>query len=219
MYNSVFYKLTFLLTAIFLIKACTPTIQEGKSKEINPADTLKVIRVVPVEKLKKLTNKELINLSLKDTNISSYLKEIYAQKKLVPANDSIMLTIVDSIGTKSKNSLFYFLTFTYSMNGSDGFLSEIIGYTSLDYLKNNTKEFFNYYNTVEELNENHLGQWAEYIANEIYISNSEQIETIDTNIFHQEIDKFKKEIISNLQSENEKYSTLIQKLFFKIKST
>jgi len=78
-----------------------------------------------------------LNNTLKIESIDDYFKEVYLQEKLISADEIKMLSITDSLFTNnSETDLFYFIVFTKSMNGSDGFYSEALGLTTFDFITN-----------------------------------------------------------------------------------
>lgn len=109
--------------------------------------------------------------SLKNESIDNYFKEIYQKEKLISADDNKMLSITDSLFTKNpENDLFYFIVFTKSMNGSDGFYSEALGLSAFSFVTNKTEWFSDYFNTAPKLTDKDMNNWANYVYGEILIS-------------------------------------------------
>ena len=185
-------------------KSIYPELFDKDESQINSSKKDLVINSV-----KKEVVEDQLKTALNDPNISSYLKKVYNQKQLVPANDSLMLTITDSLSSKSKNLLFYFLTFTYSMNGSNGFYSEALSMESLEYVKTQTEQFCTNFKTTPLLTEKHFENWASYILGEISISNENNEE--------EAISKLEKQLTANLVEKRKDYQQIIKKLIAKIK--
>tara|TARA_Y100001933_G_C18755157_1_gene461601 strand:+ start:62 stop:700 length:639 start_codon:yes stop_codon:yes gene_type:complete len=198
-----------LISAILLGCNNSSTIPNPKNSETAIKDTLTVIKDTIALKQKTKSLDEILNASLTDSTISNYLKKVYTKRKLVQASDSLILTIPDSLGTNSNNQLFYFLTFTYSMNGSDGFYSEALGMSSLEYVKNHTEQFCHNFTTTPHLRDQDLINWASYILGEISISNENNEEKAISNL--------EKQLIANLNGKRKDYQSVITSLIGKIK--
>src|SRR6478736_3034813 len=79
---------------------------------------------------------------------NNYFNEIYQKEKLITADDNQMLSITDSLFSKdTEKGLFYFVVFTKSLNGADGFYSEGAGVSAFNYITNNTRQFAVYFKT------------------------------------------------------------------------
>ena len=123
-----------------------------------------------------------------------------------------MLSITDSLFTKDKdNELFYFVVFTKSMNGSDGFYSEAVGLSCYNFITQKTDRFVKHFLTQSKLDENDFKNWANYIYGEIHISREkhEQEAVI-------ELEKLLKERIKDSKTESKE---LIDNLISEIKTT
>lgn len=153
-----------------------------------------------------------IENALNDPNIDRYFKEIYKLEKIIhDDNDDKMLSVTDSLFTKdTKRDYFYFVVFTKSMNGSDGFYSESVGLKAFTFIQNNTEKFADYFNVALNLTENDLNNWGYYIYGEILISRENQE--------LQAIEELEKKLITNISGSRKEYRLIIEKLIAKIKT-
>jgi len=117
-------------------------------------------------------NQRLISNSINDTTISEYFKDVFIKGHLINhLDDNIMLSITDSLfSTNMERQLFYFLTFTKSMNKSDGFYSEQVGLSATKFITERTERFADYFNIAPYLTDNDFQNWVDYIWGEIQIS-------------------------------------------------
>lgn len=155
-------------------------------------------------------NQKELNKALADNTIDKYFKDIYYQEKLISANDNKMLSITDSLFTTDKETdLFYFIVFTKSMNGSDGFYSEALGLSAFEFITKKTEWFSDYFNIAPKLTEKDLDNWAYYIYGEIQISREgEELKAIN---------EFENLTINNVKESRKEYRPVIEKLIEKIK--
>jgi hypothetical protein len=151
--------------------------------------------------------------SIQEKNsIINYFNEIYQKEKLIKADDRQMLSITDSLFTKdSDKGLFYFIVFTKSLNGSDGFYSEGAGQSAFNYITNNPRQFAEYFKTSEKLNQKDLDNWADSISGEIIISNENNelkaVNDLETNL------------TEKMKGEKIEYKEIIVELLKRVKST
>jgi hypothetical protein len=150
---------------------------------------------------------------MNDPSIDEYYKETLRKGKLIHASDdNIMLSITDSLWTKdSEKALFYFLVFTKSMYGSDGFYSEALGLSTLSFIETNTETFADYFNVAPFLNERDMDNWANYISGEIQISN----ENNEMEAFYQ----LEEKLTNNIKESKKESQTLIKNFIQKIRDT
>lgn len=114
--------------------------------------------------------RELVN-ALNDPSIDKYYKEIYNQEKLISTDEIKMLSITDSLFTLNPdNEFFYFVVFTKSMNGSDGFYAEAMGISAFKFVTTRTIQFADYFYMATCLTDYDLDIWAKNIYGEIQIS-------------------------------------------------
>jgi len=148
--------------------------------------------------------------SLKDKNIEDYFKDIYRREKIVKADDSKMISITDSLFTSNKlNDLFYFIVFTKSMNGSDGFYSEAVGHSAFKFVTTKTDFFADYFNIAPKLNDGDMDNWANYIYGEIQIARENQEAGA--------IDELEQKVLDNIKYNRKEYKIIIEKLIEKIR--
>lgn len=140
-----------------------------------------------------------------------YYFDIYKQEKLIAADDILMLSITDSLFSKDKeNELFYFIVFTKSMNGSDGFYSEAVGLSCFNFITTNPITFAKYFLSESKLNDNDFKNWADYIYGEIQISRENQE--------HEAIRELEELLKEKVKDSKNEYRELIDKLIDEIKT-
>lgn len=145
-------------------------------------------------------------------SIVNYFNEIYKQEKLIKAKDNQMLSITDSLFSKDINKgLFYFIVFTKSLNGADGFYSEGAGLAAFNYISNNPKQFAQYFETSEKLNPKDLDNWANSVLGEIMISRE--------NDESKAIDEFEVTLTTKMKEDHTKHQEIISDLMKRIKNT
>ncbi|MCB9334923.1 MAG: hypothetical protein H6586_02165 [Flavobacteriales bacterium] len=113
----------------------------------------------------------LLKESLNDKEISDYHIQVFnAGKLLKNEDDNVMLSITDSLFSKNNDrKYFYFILFTKSMNGSDGFYSEALANSSYNFINNNLGDFLNYFLNSEILTEKDFDNWVQCCYGEISI--------------------------------------------------
>jgi hypothetical protein len=164
-------KTTLISGFTFLLLSCG---QPTAKKEIQSAistDTAKIGQ--PVETVSP--HQQELNKALDDPAIDDYYKNIYKQGKIIAADDNKMLSITDSLFTSDRDKdLFYFVVFTKSLNGADGFYSESTGLASYNFITKKTEWFADYFNVVPQLTEHDMDNWAGNILGEILASRENQ---------------------------------------------
>ena len=149
-----------------------------------------------------------LNKALNNPAIDNYYKEIYKQGKLIRADDGKMLSITDSLFTKnSEKDLFFFIVFTKSMNGSDGFYSEAVGFSALEFATKHTVKFADYFNVAPDLTGEDMDNWAYHIMGELQISDDE-LKTIET---------IERQMFENLKGTSKEYNVVVERLIEKLK--
>lgn len=151
-----------------------------------------------------------LNNTLANNTIDNYFKDVYHQEKLIPADDNKMLSITDSLfTTDEKTDLFYFIVFTKSMNGSDGFYSEALGISAFNFVSKNTEWFADYFNIAPKLTNKDMDNWANYVYGEIQISREgEELKAI------KELEVI---VLENIKVARKEYRPVIEKFIGKIK--
>ena len=152
-----------------------------------------------------------LNKALNNPAIDNYYKEIYKQEKLIRADDCKMLSITDSLFTKNPESdLFFFIVFTKSMNGSDGFYSEALVLSALKFITTQTIEFADYFNIVPNLTEKDMDNWAYSIVGELQISSeNKELEALE---------KVERQMFENIKEARKEYHIVVEKFIKKLKS-
>jgi hypothetical protein len=151
-----------------------------------------------------------LNSALENESIDNYYKDTYLQEKLISADDNKMLSITDSLFTSNKETeLFYFIVFTKSMNGSDGFYSEALGLSAFEFITKKTEWFADYFNIAPKLTDKDMDNWAGYIYGEIQISREGQE--------LKAINELETLTINNIKESRKEYRAVIEKLIEKIK--
>lgn len=155
-------------------------------------------------------NQKELNKALADNTIDNYFKDIYQQEKLISADDNKMLSITDSLfTTDEKTDLFYFIVFTKSMNGSDGFYSEALGLSAFNFVSKRTERFADCFNIAPKLTDMDMDNWANYVYGEIQISREgEELKAI------KELELI---VLENIKEARKEYRPVIEKFIEKIK--
>lgn len=139
-----------------------------------------------------------------------YYKDIYRQEKLIDADDILMLSITDSLFTESQETeLFYFVVFTKSIIGSDGFYSEALGTSCYKFITTKTNKFAEHFLKESKLSEADLKNWAECIFGEIQIAK----ENIETEV----IKELEKELLENINESSESCKKIVLDLIVILK--
>jgi len=151
-----------------------------------------------------------LNRALADSSIDDYYKEIYRQEELVPAEDSKMLSIREKLFTDdSDKDLFFFIVFTKSLNGSDGFYSEAAGLSAFEFVTKRTEWFADYFSVAPKLNDRDMENWAKYVYGEIKISReNEETEAV------QELEA---QLYENIKIARGEYHAVIEEFMAKVK--
>jgi len=148
--------------------------------------------------------------ALKKESIDNYFKEVYQKEKLISADDNNMLSITDSLFTNdTETNLFYFIVFTKSMNGSDGFYSEALGLSAFDFVIKKTEWFADYFNIAPKLTDEDMDNWAYYVYGEIQISKENEEEKA--------IKELEIQLLQNIEGNRKEYTVVIERFIEKIK--
>lgn len=122
--------------------------------------------------LRQTPGEEYIPRCLEDSSINQYYKDIFKEEYLIFLSDEdLMLSVTDSLFSLNSNrQLFFFIVFTKSMNGSDGFYSEALGLNALNFISTYTVLFAEYFSSTKYLNESDFQNWIRSVCGEIIIS-------------------------------------------------
>lgn len=111
----------------------------------------------------KVTLNEDCNLKkfLKDAKTPKLAKELFENKA---KNDDKALEYFGKLKSIDKTEReFYFKVLTNLYEIADGSTSEGLGYSGLDYVENNTLDFFSYFENKECFSDNDLKTWAQIL--------------------------------------------------------
>ncbi len=163
--------------------------------------------------LRQSPGEEYISRCIADSSINQYYKDILKAEHLIFLSDEdLMLSVTDSLFSLNPDrQFFFFIVFTKSMNGSDGFYSEAVSLNALNFIKVHTVLFANYFSSTSYLNESDFQNWIRYVCGEIMISaGDERLSEINnlvailkentkySNYKHKQIiDRFTEELIQN----------------------
>ena len=185
-----------LLTGLFVFVSCDPPPPEYSAgedgtayskEEIAPEMLSRPADTIDISKLKNQLEE-----SLKDTAIAKYYKSVYRQGKIITGDDRLMLTVTEKLFTAEPDrAYFFFLVFTRSMNGADGFYSEALGLAAMDFLRENTGTFASYFDGAPGLTALDMKNWAHCIYGELQISEEGNEE--------QAIYELEKELMQNIK--------------------
>lgn len=147
-----------------------------------------------------------------DSSTLSYFNKIKRQQKLIRSDDAQMLSIADSLFTEDElNQGLYFLVFTKSMNGADGFYSEMVSKSALEYLTTRTDQFIQNFRSIHELNDLDFDNWAVYVYSEIQLNNEgHELE---------EVNKLEKVLLERVKDKSTSDKKVIELFIASIKST
>jgi hypothetical protein len=220
-------NILFLLFGLVLI-SCGNQQTKHTETESNSADTLKTVTIdsfymdeseINSNEWKEYKTDSTVSNSpmqieldnaLKNESIDNYYKEVYRTEKLISADDNKMLSITDSLFTNdSETDLFYFIVFTKSMNGSDGFYSEALGLSAFDFVTKKTEWFVDYFNIAPKLTNKDMENWANYVYGEIQISREDEE--------GKAINELENELLENIKGARKEYKPVIEKLIKKIR--
>lgn len=152
-----------------------------------------------------------LNNALANPEIEDYYKQVFQQKKLLPEDDNKMLSITDSLFTTNpQTDLFYFMVFTRSMNGSDGFYSEAVGLSAFNFVNQHTEQFADYFNIAPGLDEKDMDNWANFIHGEIQISKEGKEEKA--------VQELESTVFENLKGARKEYKPVMENLIQKIRN-
>ena len=153
-----------------------------------------------------------INEALSDPEIDDYYKEIYIKEELIAAEDSKMLAITEKLFTdNSSQDLFYFIVFTKSMNGADGFYAEAVAEAAFKYVITKTIQFADYFNIAPDLTDEDLTNWAELVSGEIKITKEGNEENATKEL--------ENKLRGNLAGSRKEYLVVMEQFIEKVKST
>lgn len=213
-------KSTCLIGLTFLFLSCGQ--QTGKNEtqltkssevEATIVETAKIDSITKVQTDQTVSsNQQELNKALTDPTIDNYYKEIYRQEKLISAEENKMLSITEELFTKDyEKDLFFFIVFTKSMNGSDGFYSEAVGLSAFEFVTKKTEWFADYFNIAPKLNEQDMDNWAQYVYGEIQISRENEEEKA--------VKELESQLLENIKVANKEYEIVIKRFIEKVKST
>lgn len=209
---------TLLLSGmILLLASCKP---EVNKQDIAASTTIKdtIAKAVITDSIEKTAMpktaspySEELDKALNNPSIDNYYKDVYRQEKLIWTDENKMLSITENLFTKDTDKdLFYFIVFTKSMNGADGFYSESLGLSALKFITANTAVFADYFNVAPKLNQKDLEKWAYCIWGEIQIS-EEGNETMA-------VKQLETKLYKNIELDRKEYHAIIERLIKAIKA-
>jgi hypothetical protein len=117
-------------------------------------------------------NSQPMSFYISHKSIPQVCKDLYTGKRK-PADDSDILSLMDSIFTSNKEAApFYFLTLTRTMDKADGAYAEPLGMMAKSFVETRTKEFIDYFMKEPLLTTENFNDWARFVAGEIQISSA-----------------------------------------------
>ncbi len=217
--TKIIIKLTFIFGLPFLFNSCSQQTERNEDQVENSTpkkDTIEKpskidtnVKVLQEETISP--NQQELNKALADPTIEDYYKEIYNQEKLIWTDENKMLSITEKLFTKESNKdLFFFIVFTKSMNGSDGFYSEAVGLSAYKFVTKKTEWFADYFNIAPKLNDQDMDNWAKYVYGEIQISKE--------NGEKKAVDDLEKQLLANIKEARGEYEIVIKRFIKKIRN-
>lgn len=193
-------KIILFLLALFSV-SCT----QDKEQE-NSTNTLK-----DTTKKQGKPKLDTIDYTLNDQKINDYFQKTYDEEKLIGTRDDLMLSITDSLFSKdtSKHE-YYFIVFTKSMNGSDGFYAEALGLSSFKYILSNTIRFTEYFINSKKLTDRDFKNWVRAVTGEILISREGQEK--------EAIEELEKKLLDNVGKTSNENKEIIIRFIKELKS-
>ncbi|QNF34428.1 hypothetical protein HUW51_17485 [Adhaeribacter swui] len=202
-----------------IIVICLIACQKQSAKENNQKKTdIGKKAVINEEAYKDTLNfnsnyplgKELKN-AINDPLTDKYFLEVFKEGKMVPHHDDKkMLSITDSLLSNDQNKdFFYFVVFTKSLNGSDGFYSEAAGAKATEFITTKTEWFADYFNIGPTLTKNDMKNWASFIVGEIQIEK----EGYEPKAINELVSKLRE----NLRGRRKEYSVVLENFIEYIK--
>ncbi len=197
----------------FLFLSCGQ--QTGKHEtqmRDNIVETAKIDTITKVQSDQTVSPSQLeLSKALADPAIDNYYKEIYRQEKLISADDDKMLSITEKLFTNDPGKdLFFFIVFTKSMNGSDGFYAEAVGLSAFEFVTKKTERFAVYFNITPKLNEQDMDNWAQIVYGEIQISRE--------NEEKKAVKELENLLLTNIKGARKEYETVIKRFIEKVKN-
>ncbi|WP_187264809.1 hypothetical protein, partial [Pontibacter beigongshangensis] len=207
-------KLTVIIAISFF--ACQK--QTDKSAQQTKADLAQVESVAaktesqksPIFHSDSPLGTELKN-ALDDPSTDKYFVEVFNKVRIVKhPDDDKMLSVTDSLFSKDPSKdFFYFIVFTKSLNGADGFYSEAAGVKGTEFLTTKTESFADYFNIGPKLDDTDMRNWASSIVGEIQIEREGE-EAMAINELESQLRK-------NIKYSRKEYSLVIEKFIGYIK--
>lgn len=162
-----------LLSGMFVLLAvsCSQMYDDTSTESTGVYPSAERVQEIAADTITKEDLQKELDEAMKNPSINAYYKKVLREKKMVRAEDTLMLSITEMLFTpESDKDLFYFLVFTKSLNGSDGFFSEALGLAAMDFLRENTAAFASYFDNAPELSALDMKNWANCINGELQIS-------------------------------------------------
>ena len=161
-----FYSLLLLL-----VTSCSQMYDDTSTESTGGYPSAERVQEMAPDTVTKEELHQELEAAIKNADIRDYYKKVLREGKLIKAEDSLMLTITELLFTPEQDKdLFYFLVFTKSLNGADGFYSEAMGLAAMDFLRENTGAFTTYFDKAPKLTAVDLKNWADCIYGELQIS-------------------------------------------------
>ncbi len=204
-------RLTIIFGLALLLLSCGERSRPTAPVGYNTRSSQVTVPLIHDQGSRSWYQQELSNL-LDDPTVGQYYKDVYIQGKLVPADDDKMLSITDSLFTQVPNRrLFYFIVFTKSMNGADGFYAEAVGLSAVDFVTTRTEWFAEYFNMAPELTDADMDNWAEFVYGEFQISEEGNELIAVKELEHQ--------LIQNITGLRGEYKPIIERLIARVRTT
>jgi hypothetical protein len=208
---------TFIFGLVILLLSCAQRTDKNEQfqTKINPENDT-IVETANIDK--KLKDKigslyqHKLNGAISDSTIDDYYKEIYSQEKLIFSEDSKMLSLAEKLfANDSDKDLFFFIVFTKSMNGSDGYYSEAVGLSALKYVTERTGQFADYFNNAPKLNDQDMDNWAQCVYREIQISRE--------NEEKKALNELERQLLENMKGAGKENEAIINRFIEKVKTS
>jgi hypothetical protein len=160
-------KTIFISLILILLFAC----QTKTKKTSETQKDEKLVQTISKSVSKKEDVPEIVY------STEEYFQKIYSDEKMFYIKDeNMILSIGDSLFSKdSSKQEYYFTVFSKSMNGSDGFYSEMVSLCAYKFVTVESQKFINYFRHSNKLTEQDLDNWALFVLGEIQIEYDTEI--------------------------------------------
>ncbi len=156
---------------VFLVVSCSQIYDDTSTESARGYPSAERVQEMVPDTVTREDLQQELDAAVKNPSVPNYYKKVLREGRLIKAEDSLMLSITELLFTPEQDEdLFYFLVFTKSLNGADGFYSEALGLAAMDFLRENTMTFASYFDIAPDLTATDMKNWSSCIYGELQIS-------------------------------------------------